>query len=934
MASKYIMYFTLLLILSVSNGYAQRVNSVRIGKIKGLVKDSASNLPVPSATGTIYIGRDSVILTYLFTSNNGEFNFDALPCDTPLMFSLSHVGYKNFIKHFKIKSTTPEIDLGELLLASQSTNLKEVVITGQRPPIVMHGDTLEINAEAFKTKENAVVEDLLKKVPGIIVWADGKITVNGKSVNQLYVEGKPFFGGDPVVAIRNLPKEAINNIKVYKEKGGDQSMTANSQLIMDISLKQNKKEGFFGKVGAGEGTDKRYDGSGSINMFTPRTQMSAFAVTNNVNKEAYDVSSILKQSVYKPGGNDNSSYQSNYYKNGLNTFRAAGFNFNKDFTQELSLRNEYFTYNSDNKTVKSVQSSTALNNGYLKQQNDETNNGQWQSHRIYSSIDKISKKYEFHFTPVFELLNTKGGDASQLRTADSTGLLLNKNKSETSTQNESKKLNINAEYNNKGYGFNDFRFKYNIELDYYRINDTYITDFDTYNPNGGILGEIKFNRSSESTGSFLNQSIYYELNISKVLGFIRKVNPRLINTTTLLNQADSRRVNNYNGEDGLYNLKNTYLSNTSSYHLLQEKPGLQLGGSSVKELRNRYNKIFSYSALLELQMLSQVNHSEKIFQSINRNYTTLLPSFSLRYNHGKNEAFDRSYSLNYNSVVELPTVNQLVPLIDSANQSYVIMGNDRLKKQYKHEVKMSFSNTKVDNGGTLGINLTVGIINNKFVDSSFYDNAGRRISYTANKDGYKYASLDINYIRSTKLFKKPLGLFFFSVVNFSAAPYYLDNKLNNSQNLYSLLLAKSNYTFNDLFQFDLDGSISYYRNVYTGTSAGSHLSLVSRSISPTLQLMWPKHVTLVNGIIYNVDGSSYTKSIDALIWNAGLYYRLLKKENLELKFTATDLLRQRKNVISYVNNNTISLGRTNNLQQFFMVTVAYFPRQFGSNKNK
>jgi len=930
MRVKTVIFLILVIFLSLQDSYAQVQG--KLGGIRGVVLDSVTSAPIPSVTGTVYAGKDSTIIKYLFTSNTGSFDFKDLPVGTPLTVSLSFIGYRTFTKKISLSQDASLFDMGEIRLPQRNNILDEVVITGQRPPIVMRNDTLEINAEAFKTKENAVVEDLLKKVPGVVVWADGKITVNGKPVRQLLVEGKPFFGGDPVVAIRNLPKDAINKIKVYRETANPDSVNVNTGMVMDISLKNDKKSGYFGKIGGGAGTDKRYEASGALNRFSPKNQTSIFAVGNNVNKEAYDVGSMLRQSVYRPGGSDNSGYQSNFFKNGLNRFRAAGFNFSRDWKKDISLRSEYFTYLSGNETEKNLQSAIALNSGYLNQQSMETSNNTLLNHKFYGSLDKINSTYEYHITPVFEWNKTSSGSQSSLLTTGEDGRLLNKNEIGSEDWNNKKRLSLDLDYRKKSMVSDGLKAKYNIDFTQYEQEGIYKTGFSAFGVDGTVEEIKSFNRRSASHGYFLNQSLGNEFSIPRLVGFLRIFNPLLTNTATLLNQKDTREVNNFDPAANAYSSRNNYLSNSADYQLLQERPGIRFSGTKFREMPNRYYRSLSYTVALEGQFLAQRNNSDKSFQNLKRNYSSFLPSFNLRYNHRRQDAFERTVSLNYSTAIELPSIAQLVPLIDSINQNYLALGNPRLTKQYKHEMRVSFTGTRTNNGGTLNVNLSAGVYANKFADSSFYDNAGRRISYTVNVGGFKYTALDMNYIRSAKLFNKPLGLFFYNVVNYSVSPYYLNGEMNTSNNLYATVLGKSNFVFNDLFQFDLDGSVTYYRNTYKGASSGNYQRLLSTALNPSLQIMWPKRVTLVNSLLYNVDNSSYAEKITSAIWNLSIYYRMLKKETLELKFTANDLLRQRTNVISYVNNNTVSLGRSNNLQQFFLISMSYFPRHFGIKK--
>ncbi|MBN9570275.1 MAG: carboxypeptidase regulatory-like domain-containing protein [Alphaproteobacteria bacterium] len=188
------------------------------GSVKGKLLDSANKQPLALATVTVFKAADTAIVTYRLSSPDGDFRVPGLPLGIPLRMVVSFSGYGVYRHEFTATSDTPVIDLGNVYLEPNATSLDEVLVVSERPPVTIKKDTIEFNASAFKTLPNALVEDLLKKLPGVQVDADGNITVNGKPVNRLLVDGKAFFGDDPKMATRNLPANVIDKVQVADDK--------------------------------------------------------------------------------------------------------------------------------------------------------------------------------------------------------------------------------------------------------------------------------------------------------------------------------------------------------------------------------------------------------------------------------------------------------------------------------------------------------------------------------------------------------------------------------------------------------------------------------------------------------------------------------------------------------------------------------------------
>ncbi len=233
-------------------------------------------------------------------------------------------------------------------MSVQTEELEGVVVTANRAPITIKKDTLEFNAASFSTKANATVEDLLKELPGVEVDAQGNITVNGKPVNKILVNGKPFFGDDPTIATRNLTKEIVEKIQVTDTKTDSQAFTGEkgdeNNKTINIQIDEEKNKGIFGRVAAGGGTDKRFEYAGLINYFDNDLRVSALAGGNNINSPGFSFGEIEKMfgSARYVSMNSNGSFNYNGRAfgggDGITNSRTAGANFADDFGKGTDLK--------------------------------------------------------------------------------------------------------------------------------------------------------------------------------------------------------------------------------------------------------------------------------------------------------------------------------------------------------------------------------------------------------------------------------------------------------------------------------------------------------------------------------------------------------------------------------------------------------------------
>ncbi|WP_449437291.1 outer membrane beta-barrel protein, partial [Pedobacter steynii] len=380
-------------------------------------------------------------------------------------------------------------------------------------------------------------------------------------------------------------------------------------------------------------------------------------------------------------------------------------------------------------------------------------------------------------------------------------------------------------------------------------------------------------------------------------------------------------------------VENSYLTNKSNYNTLSERPAIGFLKSFRKYLSNRYFKSLNLNVFTEGEVFYQKNVSEKVFQRIHEFNFRFLPSASVSYTHNKTNTFNRTYSLNYTTSANYPNVYQLAPLTDSSNVYFLHFGNANLKSDYKQRLEFSFVHygTRVGSTGSVNLKFWISKIGNYIGDSSRYDALGRRMHYNVNVNGYHDAGYRANWQKAFKMKENLLELMFVSELNYANTPAYINGDKVLQKNLNSYNWLRLSYNFNSLI------TISGSQSISTGTTrqeGNVNYSYKNFGTAGGVSVVWPKSLYWNTNINFNRSTSDYSKPINFAIWNASIAYRFLKGENAEIKVSALDLLGQNKSIINYGYNNSISTGSVNVLQQYFMLTLAYYPRFFGSTEKK
>jgi hypothetical protein len=931
---------------------AQEKDSTRIGSILGSVKDTASNYFLQSATVAVNRAGDGSLVAYSLTNGLGEFHLKGLPIGVRLKVTVSFVGYGTNSSVFILSKEKPVLDIGEIQMVKSTGRMEDSVVVTP-PPVRMNGDTLEFNASAFSLDKNAVAEDLLKKLPGVIIWGDGTITVNGRQISKLLVDGKPFLGKDVQVATQNIPKSSIDKIQVYQEQVNIFDPLDSTSTI-NIKLRKNSHSGNFGTFSAGEGTDSRYEVGANDVLFTPRTQLAVAGQTNNTNRLASDVATLLRNNTYK-GSGVRVEYQPDFTMQGRNKPASGGFLFThdlapvfNDYEKNRVSANSFIDHN-DNLTVKNTQTVTYIGNGASLIQNNADNlKYTTDAADFKSGYIKHRDENTFTIDGAFHLNNRNTVDSSENSIYGPGTGLVSSDLENHRGQYTSHKVGLESVYEHNGFSSTSTRKLTNWKLAYsLRAGEGHLDS--TLKTNFTSIGDTALNRFYDRRYSNdlhnLDQKLSMQLGdlSAWLFGSARRLSVYHILLKNDLSVGIARHNNVVSDEDTSAHayFANDYLTANNRFTEITETPDLRIGRSFSFILANRYQKELSIYLDARGQLYYQQNASTHAFQQFNFTYRKFIPTVDLEYTNFQYGEFFDKYSLILDQSYDYPTADQRVPLVDSSNIYLFRIGNPFLQPAKKYELTAKFRHDGYGTKNTFsyGGQLTGDITEDYPADSSLIDESGRYISHLVNLDGYRSlaANLFVNKAFVSNAHEFQINLSSFSQLSripgylqYAADPIARFNPIGMFIHSDTLSLY---YTFADRVALNLVENFSYFRSTQEGLANSTFtnrqsLTRVGAGVNLTKRLMFSSNIAYNSFITSGSGAAAYHYTI----WNASMAYRFLPGNNLELKASALDLLNQNKGVISYGGNLGYTHGTVNILRQYFMITMAYYPRKFDRKK--
>jgi Outer membrane protein beta-barrel family/Carboxypeptidase regulatory-like domain len=910
-------------------------------QVKGTVIDSAGKKPIDKAVIGLVIKSTPTDTAYTFTNEKGEFSFAAVP-STNFSVIITNSGFAPVAKFIPVAQAEKTINIGTVILATRAKLLDEVVV--EAAPITIKEDTIEYRADAFKTKEGAVVEDLLKKLPGIQVDKDGNVKAQGKSVTRVKVNGKDFFGGDVKTATKELPANIVDKIQVIDDYGDQATVSGikdgEPDKIINIELKKDKNKGFFGRATVGGGTQDRYQGSFNGNYFKDNRQISIFANSNNTNTSLFNFGSMGNRgmssmmstgmSVMKEAGgmgnmmsmmqgSDAASQFGAGGSAGITSSNSIGTNFRDQWGKRVSV---YGNYSYSHKNTSQIQSSTAQNPGSfgLFINNKDANTVTiGDNHRASFNIEYQIDSFNYlKVTPNITYSGSRGNSNSVFdnNLAGAGKILDGSNKNNTNSK--APNLSLNLLYNHK-FRKRGRNFSASVNVGNSENNSTQDATNLSYQYTPPFAG-------ARNTFQYIDQQ-----NNNYNYG-IRLTYSEPINKYRSIDFSHSHNLNYGRNDKKTFNVDsftqaktiNTILSNDYENNFYNNRFGV-----SLRTTMKKYNYTLGISVQpVDLQGKSITKDSN--YKAISR--VNIFPIARLVYNFNRS----KSINANYTGNASQPSFSQLQPVVDSSNLQYVTAGNPNLKPSINHAVNLSYNNFNFISGKVLFANINFSTVKNQIVNNtSFNPIAGRQFSVPENVNGF-YNVLGF-YTFSKPYKNRKYVLTFNGSVNYNHNINLTDNIKNIGKNWivsqgfvleYNLkewleLGTGINYSLNDLRYKSKTTLPGTFRN--TSSNAWSLTNNINIDLTKRLILKYDIDYTINKGLANGV-------SQNPVLINASLEQLLFKRKNGILRLSAYDLLKQNTNISRSINNGFTTDTRTNRLTRYFMLTFTYRLQKFAGRQ--
>ncbi|MET0635534.1 MAG: outer membrane beta-barrel protein [Chitinophagaceae bacterium] len=903
--------------------------------LKGRIIDSLSRQPLGFATVTVFMAKDTILQNYRISTPEGDFKVPALPAEQDLRLIVSFTGYRVYRREFRIRSGENSFDIGTIELVSDPTSLDEVLVVAERPPVVVRRDTIEFNAASFKTLPNALVEDLLKKLPGVQVDRDGNIMVNGKPVNRIQVDGKTFFGDDPKMATRNLPANVIDKVQVTDDKdelarNGDDNMN-NVGKVINITLKKGVKKGWFGKVYGGGGTDERYEIGGIANIYRDTLQLSVLGYMNNLNKAGFSFSELLQSGGFERSRSNSASSSTSIWnygsggsgiqingisfggaqgQGGISTSKGAGFNLNHSPNTKRSFFLQYFY---GNVIVDRV------SNTLLEQFRDDT---------IISTQTDLRARINSDAHNI--------GLGARLKPDSVTNILLNASYT-LGLSNDHRSSGILGVNNMLGQLSEGQIGQQNGTNTYYYRHSASVTRLSRkkagrrYTLSHNLDMNNRYNDYSTET----EQRFFYPFVYDSAASQLRVEKIPRTDANIAFNYSDpfTKKITlrtSARYEVGL--LRNAI----NTYNKLQGQGYDDLIGSLSSKIRRLSNRAF-VSAGLEFkwkQLLitpsARILHQDvkndlaSLNSPIRQQQTNLLPGLQLQY---------KTSNISFNQDVTLPSYTFLIPVTDNTNPYFIVRGNPDLRPARRNNLGINYQYNNTRRYFNVYIYSNASLVNDDVVQQITVDEKGAQTVTPVNADGGRSVYFNFNVNKQYKNNQK-------LIISWNAGGNYNYNRnrlIYNAESSWQSTFYLNNWigvtlNWNDIIEFNPSFSTGHNFTRYTST-AFPKLKIVTSYMDNELVIRWPRHIIWETQL--NV---SYNNSVPAGVpkqiirWNGAVNITLGKTEASVFKISVFDILDQNQGVNVNASRNIITTTRQNVLQQYVMATFTYNVRPNGVKK--
>jgi len=899
--------------------------------IKGTVTDTVSNHQLTNAAVCVLQSKDSVLVNFTRADENGSFTLTDLP-QGKLFLMITYPGYADYAEQFSLNGTKKNIDFGRVKMILKATLLANVMIKGKAVAIKIKGDTTEFNASAFVIQPNSKIEDLLKQLPGIQVDKDGKITAQGQTVTKVLVDGEEFFGDDPTLVTRNLRGDMVDKVQLYDKKSDQATFTGiddgKTDKTINIKLKEDKKNGYFGKAELGGTTDQYYQEQGMFNYFKGKQKFSAYGTLANTGKIGLGWEDTNKYSTpqvdladggfYISGsGDDLESFDGQYNLQGIPTARTGGTHYDSRWNSDQESINA--NYKAGSLAVTGTKTSDVQNNLptgiFTTKSNEDFDNFMFRQKLDGSYQIKLDTTSALKISVDGTLKNSGKKSVFSTESVRGNNVLLNETQRSLDNDAHTKLFNAKLFYTKK---LNKPRRTLSVNLTQSIANtDTkgYLKSDNDYYNDAGIKDSsvvIDQYKTSLIKTSVFAATITYTEPLAKYLSLI-------MNYGLGINNSSANRQSFDPSGNGTYNSLDTVYSNNFKLNQLFNQGGIILNFKDRKNSLNFGSRVSGIS-------FDQTNLYHN--STLKRNFVSWKPQLT----YSCKLAAQRSVTFSYTGTGIQPDIDQIQPVRVNNDPLNIVQGNPNLKQFFQNYLNLRYNSYQVISGRSIYASVTYSANSNPIVSNNTTDSAGKstvsyiNLQHKSAVNRYAYGGLN----QKIKALNMNAGL----TLNASKSDSYnyINNSLNKSQS------ASYSGTFNVSKsvekKFDINAS---YGPTYTTNESSIQKQLNDNGWGwkgdGSFTVYLPGKFALGSDVRYEFRGKtqSFTTNFSRVILNAVVSRKFLRSQALRLSVTGNDLLDQNKGFNRGAYGNMITQNNYTTIRRYFMGSLTWDFSKMGSS---
>ncbi|KAB1230596.1 TonB-dependent receptor [Chryseobacterium viscerum] len=897
--------------------------------LDGKILDSEKKA-IENATVYLLKEKDSSIVNYTATNKEGKFSLKLDDMKEPSILKIDADKLSSFSKKFQ--KIDQSLSLGDIQLEKQGivNAIDEVKITVS--PVKIKKDTIEFSAAAIKVRPDSKIEELLKQIPGVEISNDGKITVNGKEVDQIMINGKPFFDKDGKIALQNLPADIIKNIQFTTTKTKEEELsgkTAKSQnTTINFNIDEKKNKGLLTRLTVGYGSDKRYEGSGLASYFKGDTKVSILASSNNINSQGFSRDEVFdsmgngRNAWMMQGGSVSTTGNVTYYNQGGSTrgvqrSTTIGMNYSDKLGKDADLDSFSLMHSDSNTETRSKVSRSTLLPSYTLQTNSE-NNGENESKQYSfdaSAKIKLDSLTSIYISPRFSKNSSFSFNNSQSSSLKN-GSLLNESNSYSRNDSENNSFNpyiyFSRKFKKKGRVLSANMNSSISESTRDNLNQSQNTFYQENATTVDNRDQLARNKNQNSTFNF--RAGYTEpVSDSSSVSFEVKYETR--------SARDLRNVNDFDNATGDYTKYNQLLSNNMKQRINQISPEITYQISKSK---------LNFWATANLDISDMKVNSIYNGQQYDLQKSFVLPEYNLNlyYTLGEGKVLSVYNYANFT----IPTAEQLTPYKDESNPLATFQGNPDLKNTWTNNLYLYFNNYNKVKDLSYYFNIGFTYRNNDIINFTKYDNAGKQIVTYDNVSGNKSINAGGGFSKTLKWKNNKLTINPRFSMNYAYNNGFIDGQsfTSNSYNLNPGLNLI--YEIKDKMTIKPSYRLGYSFSNYTNYNVKS-VNTANQALKLELtNYMLQGRFVFGNDFEYNTNSNiapGFKK--DFYFWNTSLGYSFYKKQ-FTAKVKIYDVLNQNQSVKRTITDSYFEDREDLILKRYIMFSISMKLNKFAGKK--